>query len=44
MNGIEAVFQKLLRGHQFLIMDGRTGVTFNDPPPFFEWRGHKNVS
>jgi len=21
---------------------GRTGVTLNAPPPFFEWRGHKN--
>jgi len=21
-------------------MDGRTGVTLNAPPPFFEWRGH----
>ena len=20
----------------------RTGVTLNAPPPFFEWRGHKN--
>jgi len=24
MNGIDAVFQKLLSGHQFLITDGRT--------------------
>ena len=47
MNGIDAVFQKLLSGHQILITDGRThartGVTLNAPPPFFEWRGHKNV-
>ena len=49
------IFQKLLSGHQILITDGRpdgrphartharTGVTLNDPPPFFEWRGHKNT-
>jgi len=50
MNGINAVFQKLLSGHQILITDGRThgrthartGVTLNAPPPFFEWRGQKN--
>jgi len=49
MNRIDAVFQKLLSGHQILITDGRTdsqthaqtGVTLNAPPPFFEWRGHK---
>ena len=23
--------------------DARTGVTLNAPPPFFEWRGHKNA-
>ena len=23
--------------------DARTGVTPNAPPPFFEWRGHKNT-
>jgi len=33
-----------LGGHQILITDGRTGVTLNAPPPFFEWRGHKNYS
>jgi len=22
--------------------DSQTGVTLNAPPPFFEWRGHKN--
>jgi len=47
INGIDAVFQKLLSGHQILLMDGRThawtGVTLNAPPPFFEWRGHKNI-
>ena len=26
----------------WLRTDGRTGVTLNAPPPFFEWRGHKN--
>jgi len=49
INGINAVFQKLLSGHHSLITDGRThgrtnartGVTLNAPPPFFEWRGHK---
>ena len=47
---MDAVFQKLLRGHQILITDGRmdgrtharTGVTLNAPPPFFEWRGIKS--
>ena len=43
---IDAVFQKLLSGRQILITDGRThartGVTLNAPPPFFQWRGHKN--
>ena len=24
-------------------MHARTGVTLNAPPPFFEWRGHKNL-
>ena len=51
LNWIHAVFQKLLRGQHFLITDartdarthGRTGVTINAPPPFFEWRGHKNT-
>ena len=51
MNRIDAVFQKLLSGHQILITAGwpdgrtheRTGVTLNAPPPFFEWPGHKNV-
>ena len=47
MNRIDAVFQKLLSGHQILITDGRTdertGVTLNAPPPFFEWRGHKTT-
>jgi len=94
MNRVDAVFQKLLSGHQFLYYvfikgpqlgqklvdcnpnrtwpvfwyyistyqiwiesmqsfksywadtkfrtDARTGVTLNAPPPFFEWRGHKN--
>ena len=46
LNQIDAVCQKLLSGHQILITDGRTdartGVTLNAPPPFFEWRGHKN--
>ena len=23
--------------------DARTGVTLYAPPPFFEWRGHKNA-
>ena len=49
LNRIDAVFQKLLSGHQILMTDGRThgrtnartGVTLNAPPPFFEWRGHK---
>ena len=45
MNGIDAVFQKLLSGHQILKADARThartGVTLNAPPPFFEWGGHK---
>jgi len=27
-----------------LITDGRTGVTLNAPPPFFERRGHKNIN
>ena len=39
-----------MSGHQILITDGRThgrtdartGVTLYAPPPFFEWRGHKN--
>ena len=55
MNGIDAVFQRLLSGHQILITDGwtdartdgrtqaGTGVTLNAPPPFFEWRGHKKL-
>jgi len=47
MNGIDAVFQKLLSGHQILITDGRshaqTVVKLNAPPPFFKWRGDKNV-
>ena len=55
MNRIDAVFQKLMSGHQILITDGRThgrtdgrthartGVTLNAPPPFFEWRGHKKT-
>jgi len=46
---MDAVFEKLLSGHQILITDGRTharthaqtGVTVNAPPLFFEWRGHK---
>jgi len=50
LNWIDAVFQKLLSGHHILITDGRTDagthgqteVTLNAPPPFFEWRGHKN--
>ena len=42
MNKIDAVFQKLLSGHQILITHARTGVTLNAPPPFIEWRGHKN--
>ena len=45
INGIDAVFQRLLSGHQILITNGRTdactdaqtGVTLNAPPPFFEW-------
>jgi len=47
LNWIDAVFQKILSGHQILITDrhtyARTGVTLNAPPPFFEWRGHKNI-
>jgi len=34
---------KLLSGHQILITDGRTGITLNAPPPFFEWLGNKNI-
>jgi len=49
---MDAVFQKLLSGHQIFdgrtdrthaSTDGRTGVTLNAPPPFFEWRGHKKL-
>ena len=44
MNRIHAVFQKLLSGRTDGRMHARTGVTLNAPPPFFEWRGHKNDS
>ena len=47
MNRINAVFQKLLCRHQILIMDGRTdgrtGVTLNAPPPFFNGGGIKKI-
>jgi len=45
LNWIDAVFRKILSGHQLLITDGRTDRgNINAPPPFFEWRGHKNIT